>query len=158
MVVMGSENHVQAGTHQTFIVATRRSKLAIQSLSDDLNVEYVRTKIPLFLQLRRIFHDRMPEVAICNTCRETRAAIIACGLSWKSAIIFRRGLCKGIGRGQLRKWFYSRVDHFICNSQATADAVKQSQSWLTDSDLAVVVRASGSLCISEEDSYDHFLR
>lgn len=124
--------------HQTFIVATRRSKLAIQSLSDNLNVEYVRTKIPLFLQLRRIFQDRMPDVALCNTGREARAAIIARGLSWKPAIIFRRGLCKGIGRGRLRKWFYSRVDHFICNSRATADAVQQSQPWLTDSDLTVM--------------------
>jgi len=124
--------------HEAFIVTTPRSKLALQSLNHGLTVEYMQTKIPFFLQLRRIFHNRMPRVAVCNTGRESRAAIVARGFSREPAIVFRRGLCKGLGKPLISKWFYSRVDKFICNSQATANAVKQSQPWLTDSKLSVM--------------------
>ncbi len=124
--------------HESTVVAAGGSELAGRSSARGLRLETVGRWPMLFTQLRKIFKRIKPDVVLCNTGREARAAVTARGRLAKPRIVFRRGLCRDIASGPVRGWFYRRVDGFICNSRAAAQILERSHTWITEENMTVM--------------------
>lgn len=122
--------------HDVFVVVTYGSELGRRAATSGLWVE-TAGRILTF-KLRRVFCDLAPDIVLCNTPGEARAAVVA-GLSYpETRMVLRRGLCRDLGRGMIKRWLLGRLDGIICNSDETTQLLKRSHRWLAGRNLTVM--------------------
>ncbi|MFC1672017.1 glycosyltransferase [Planctomycetota bacterium] len=136
--------------HGVLLAAADGSALAQKASTSGIAVEFVgglRAR-----SLRRIFSQHKPDIVLCNGGGEARSAVRARRGAQAPKIVLRRGLCRDLGSGPVKTHFYRRLDGIFCNSEKTADVLKEAHPWLGDRDVTVMYNPVPSLQAADSEA------